>query len=109
MGSRRKGPPKLPPPDDRAFAVVLEGVRSDFKVFGESLAAFRDEVRGETQSFRADVDRRFDDVQRQFEGVHRRFEWVEHELVALRVAVQSKVDRQDVEAMVRGVSGSRGC
>ena len=108
----------MPPPDDRAFAVVLEGVRSDFKVFGESLAAFRDEVRCELQ-----------DVHRQFQGVHGRLERVEHELVllkevalehgrelkehgrelvALRVAVQTKVDRQDVEAMVRGVSGSRG-
>jgi len=44
MAGRKKGPPVPPPADARAFAVVVEQLRGDFKVFGEALGGFRQQV-----------------------------------------------------------------
>jgi hypothetical protein len=49
MAGRKKGPPKSPPPTgdgERAFAVVVEQLRGEFKVFGEALGGLREEVGG---------------------------------------------------------------
>ncbi len=79
MAGRKKSPrvsPPPPPDGERAFAVVVEQLRGDFKVFGEALGGLRQQM---NDGFAA-VDRRFEQVDRRFEQVDRRFERVEHEL-----------------------------
>ena len=67
MAGRKKGPP-IPPADDaRAFAVVVEQLRGDFKVFGEALGGLRQEM---TEGFAA-VDRRFERVEHELGEVKR--------------------------------------
>jgi archaellum component FlaC len=87
----------------RAFAVVVEDVRSQFKVSGEALTA----------GFEG-VDRRFEQVDRRFERVEQDIGFVkaaviEHgkKLKDIRGALQrldekvdKKVDRAEVEAIV---------
>jgi chromosome segregation ATPase len=69
MAGRKSGP-SVPAPDGaRAFTVVLEQLRGEFKVFGEALDGLRQHMTD-----------RFDAVDRRFDAVDRRFERVEHEL-----------------------------
>src|SRR5580704_7697763 len=99
------------------FTVVLEDIRSQFRVFGEALQGVR-----ETMDARFDaVDRRFDAVDRRFDAVDRRFDAVDaradrtdgelalvktavlennRELKELRGAMTRLVDRDEVEAIV---------
>jgi methyl-accepting chemotaxis protein len=64
----------------RAFAVVVETMRGEFKVFGEALGDLTRQVRAG-----------FDEVKRGFEDVHRRFEQVD-----LRFAqVDARFDQVD--------------
>ena len=99
------------------FTVVLEDIRSQFRVFGEALQGIR-----ETMDARFDaVDRRFDAVDRRFSAVDGRFSAVDsrfdavdarvdrvkvavlennRELKELRGAVSRLVDRDEVEAIV---------
>ncbi len=46
MAGRKKGLPIPPHDSERAFAVVVEQLRGDFKVFGEALGGVREEVGG---------------------------------------------------------------
>ncbi len=46
------------PAHEGAFAFAIEGLRADFRLFGESLLSFRSEVHGRF----ADVDRQFQEV-----------------------------------------------
>ena len=99
------------------FTVVLEDIRSQFRVFGEALQGIR-----ETMDARfGAVDCRFDAVDRRFDAVDRRFDAVEaradrtdgelalvkvavlensRELKELRGAVSRLVDRNEVEVIV---------
>src|ERR1700679_96990 len=99
------------------FTVVLEDIRSQFRVFGEALQGIR-----ETMDARfGAVDCRFDAVARRFDAVDRRFDAVEaradrtdgelalvkvavlensRELKELRGAVSRLVDRNEVEVIV---------
>jgi hypothetical protein len=113
MAGRKKSPPMPPLDGERAFAVAVEQLRGEFKVFGEALGGLRQQV---TDGFAA-VDCRF-------EQVDRRFERVEHELGEVRVdlalvksaatthsrelreirsALGNKVERGEVEAIVEHV------
>jgi chromosome segregation ATPase len=63
MAGRKKGPPKSPPPTgdgERAFAVVVEQLRGEFKVFGEALGGLRQQM---TDGF-ARVDRELGEIRR---------------------------------------------
>ena len=44
MAGRKKGPPMPPPDGERAFAVVVEQLRGEFKVFGEALGGLRQQI-----------------------------------------------------------------
>jgi chromosome segregation ATPase len=131
MASRKK-PPRQTAAGAHQFAVVAEELRGQFKVFGEALQSFREHVDSrldEVDRRFEQIDRRFEQIDRRFERIDRRFERVEHEigllkdaalehgrelkkhgqqLEELRAAVERKVDRNEVEAIVeRAVAGSR--
>jgi archaellum component FlaC len=75
-------------PGSQAFTVVLEEVRSQFKVFGEAL-----------ESLSEKVDRGFEQVDRRFEQVDRRFEKIEHRLDGIDVrldGIDVRLDGIDV-------------
>ena len=69
MTGRKKGPSAPAPDGARAFTVVLEQLRGEFKVFGEALDGVRQQMND-----------RFETVDRRFDAVDRRFERVEHDL-----------------------------
>jgi hypothetical protein len=75
--------PSNSPQDGHAFAVVVEEIRGQFRVFGEALAGLREEM-----SRRFDeVDRRFHQVDRRFDDVDRRFDRVEGDIGLLKTDV----------------------
>jgi hypothetical protein len=85
------------------FTVVLEDIRSQFRVFGEAL-----------QGIRETMDARFDAVDRRFDAVDARADRTDGELALVKVAVLENnrelkelrgavsrlVDRDEVEAIV---------
>ena len=131
MAGRKKSPPMPPPEGERAFTVVVEQLRGDFKVFGEALGGLRQQVTENRQQIteelgglRQQMNDGFAAVDRRFEQVDRRFERVEHELGEMRVdlglvksaatthsrelreiraALGNKVERGEVEAIVEHV------
>jgi len=128
MTDRKKGPPVPLPDGERAFAVAVEQLRGDFKVFGEALGGLRQHVDEELGGLRQQMTEGFAAVDRRFEAVDRRFERVEHdlgdvkrelgevkvdlglvksaamthtrELREIRSALGNKVERGEVEAIV---------
>ncbi len=120
MAGRKKSPPKPPPSGERAFAVVVEQLRGEFKVFGEALDGLRQQM---NDGFAA-VDRRFEQVDRRFERVEHELGEVKRdlgevkidlglvksaatthtrELREIRPALGNKVERGEVEAIVEHV------
>jgi hypothetical protein len=81
MAGRKKGPPMSPPDGERAFAVVVEQLRGEFKVFGGALGGLREEM----TELRQDMTELRQQVTDGFASVDRRFERVEHELGEVRV------------------------
>jgi hypothetical protein len=91
----------------RAFVVVLEEIRAQNKAFGEGL-----------QGLRERMDVRFDAADRRFEGIELRLGRVEldvglvktavlqhsRELEGVRMAIEKKVDRDEVEAIVERIA-----
>ncbi len=73
--SVQKTPTKTPQ-NGHAFAVVVEEIRGQFRVFGEALAGLRDEM-----------SRRFDEVDRRFHEVDRRFDGVAGDIGLLKTDV----------------------
>ena len=59
-------------PPDAPFTVILEELRSQFRVFGEAL-----------QGMREHMDQRFEQVDQRFEQVNQRFEQVDRQLVTV--------------------------
>jgi chromosome segregation ATPase len=77
VATRKKKPES---PSANEFTVVLEEMRSQFKVFGEALFGFREQMEAsfaEVHERFEQVDRRFEQVDRRFEQVDRRFEQVD--------------------------------
>ena len=124
MAGRKKGPPMPTPDGERAFAVVVERLHGEFKVFGEALGGLREEMTEALGGLRQQMTDGFAAVDRRFEQVDRRFERVEHELGEMRVdlslvksaatthsrelkdirsALGNKVERGEVEAIVEHV------
>ncbi len=124
MAGRKKGPPVPPPADARAFAVVVEQLRGDFKVFGEALGGFRQQVGEEIgglrqelgglrQEFRqelgglrqqmtegfARVDRELGEVKVDLGLVKSAVTTHTRELREIRSALGNKVERGEVEAI----------
>lgn len=106
----------------RTATVAVEQMQGQFRAFGESLDGLREQM---TRGF-AEVNRRFEQVDQRFDRVEQRLDRVEsvvlvHErqlrevqvqlrevnaqLVDLRVAVDRKVDRDEVEGIVARAGG----
>jgi hypothetical protein len=114
MAGRKKGSPAPPPDGARAFAVVVEQLRGEFKVFGEALGGLRQQVTEEIGGLRqqmtdgfAAVDRRFERVERELGEVKVDLALVKSavtthtgELREIRSALGNKVERGEVEAIV---------
>ena len=120
MAGRKITAPKTTSSEARAFAVVLEEIRAQNKVFGEG-----------QQLLREQMPAGFAEVNHRFEQVDRRFERVEHniteirqditdvrqhvglvkiavldhsrELKEIRVGLEKKVDRDEAEGIVQRV------
>jgi hypothetical protein len=127
MAGRRKGSPIPPPDGERAFAVVVEELRGEFKVFGVALGGLREHVqivgeelgglRQQMTDGLAAVDRRFARVEHELGEVKRDLAEVKvdlglvksaatthsRELMEIRRALGNKVERGEVEAIVEHV------
>ena len=110
MAGRKKGPPMPPPNGERAFAVVVEQLRGDFKVFGEALGGLRQQM---NDGFAA-VDRRFERVEHELGEMRVDLGLVKsaatthsRELREIRAALGNKVERGEVEAIVEHVVAGR--
>ena len=100
MAARKKGtaPRKRieRAPSAHEFTVVLEDIRSNFKVFGESLGDLRQEVRA---GFKA-VDERFAQVDRRFEAIERDMGLVKVAVTEQRRELAAKVSHEEVARIV---------
>ena len=115
MAGRKKGPPMPPPDGERAFAVVVEQLRGEFKVFGEALGGLRqqltegfDEVRGDVAELKHDmgeVKRDLGEVKVDLSLVKSAATTHSRELREIRSALGNKVERGEVEAIVEHVVG----
>jgi hypothetical protein len=113
MSDRRKGPPVPQPNGERAFAVVVEQLRGEFKVFGEALGGLRqqmtggfDEVRGDVAELKHDmreVKRDLAEVKVDLSLVKSAATTHSRELREIRSALGNKVERGEVEAIVEHV------
>jgi hypothetical protein len=122
---RKKGPPNPPPDDARAFAVVVEQLRGDFKVFGEALDGLRQQVSEELGGLRQEFRQELGGLRQQmtdgFERVDLELGEVKRDLGEMKVdlglvksavtthtrelreirsALGNKVERGEVEAIV---------
>ena len=94
MADLEKGPPMPPPDGERAFAVVVEQLRGEFKVFGEALGGLRQQM---TDGFAA-VDRRFERVERELGEMRVDLDAVKADVAELKVDVaELKVDVAEVK------------
>jgi hypothetical protein len=71
---------------EHGFTIVVEEMRSQFKVFGEALQGLRETMTAQIEGLRETMEARFEAVDRRFEAVDRRFE-----------AVDGRLDRVDRE------------
>jgi septal ring factor EnvC (AmiA/AmiB activator) len=132
MAKKETGESRAAGPNAQAFTVVLEDLRGQFSVFGESLHGLRQEMERRfdvvDQRFEA-VDRRFDAMDRRSDAMDQRFGRVDRDLGLLKTAVldnsrelkavgqavaamagalDEKVDRAEVEEIVERVLDRRG-
>jgi hypothetical protein len=80
MADRKKGPPMPPPDGERAFAVVVEQLRGEFKVFGEALGGFRQQFGEELGGLRQQMTDGFERVDRELGEVKRDLDEVKLDL-----------------------------
>ncbi len=106
-----------PAPSAQEFTIVLEDLRSQFKVFGEALGALGEKVDSLEQKvdrLEEKVDRGFEQVDRRFEQVDRRLETLECDMKLVKTAIldqhrelATKVSRDELEeAVERAVARS---
>ena len=122
MAGRRNKAAKTASVDAHAFAVVLEEIRAQNKGFGEGQQLLREQMsllREQMSAGFEDVSRRFEQVDARFERVEGRLDRIENdvglvkiavieharELKEIRVALEKKVDRDEVEGIVLRVVG----
>ncbi len=127
MAGRKIQAPRTTSSEARAFVVVLEEIRAQNKVFGEGQQLLHEQMSAgfeEVNHRFEQVNHRFEEVNCRFEQVDRRFDRVEHdiaeirqdvglvkiavldhsrELKEIRVALEKKVDRDEVEGIVQRV------
>ncbi len=99
-GSRRA-------PFEREQVVLLEAMRGDFRVFGEALQGFDAKLQGRDatlQSFRAEVDARFDRVDYDIGLLKDAIASNTRGIKNVEIALTNKVDRDEVEAIAQRVA-----
>jgi septal ring factor EnvC (AmiA/AmiB activator) len=94
MASRRNRPADSASDEARGFAVVVEKMYGEFKVFGEALAGLTAQVKAgfedvgrrfaEVDRRFGQIDKRFERVDQRFEQIDQRFEHVEQELAVVK-------------------------
>lgn len=113
MAARKTKTPKTTSSETRAFVVVLEEIRAQNKGFGEGLQLLREQM---SAGFEA-VDRRFARVENDITEIRHdiadirqdvglvKIAVLEHsrELKGIRVALDKKVDRDEIEGIVQHV------
>src|SRR5262249_43904913 len=82
-GSRPRKPSAPKAPGAHEFMVLVEDMRSQFKVFGEGLHGLRENMERRFD----EVDKRFEAVDKRFDAVDRRFERLEGEVSLVKTAV----------------------
>jgi hypothetical protein len=109
MAARKIRQPKTTSPDVRAFTVVLEEIHGQNEVFGEGLQLLREQM---TAGFE-EMNRRFEQVDHRFDHIEQDLGLVKiavldhsRELKEIRVALDKKVDGDEVEAVVQRVVAS---
>ena len=128
MAGRKKSSPVPPADGARAFAVVVEQLRGDFKIFGEALGGLRQQVTEEIGGLRKEMNDRFERVEHELGDVKRDLHEVKgdldgvkrdlgevkvdlglvksavtthtRELREIRSALGNKVERGEVETIV---------
>ena len=96
-GKKKTGTMGEPPaPTAAEFTVVLEDIRSQFKVFGEALDVLRDEVRSGFKK----VDARFEKVDGRLDLLQTAVLDNSREIRELRGDLARKVDRDEVVSVV---------
>jgi len=80
----------------RAFAVVVEGMRGHFKAFGEKLDAVNESLSRRIDHLEQRMDARFDQVDGRLDRVEDALLQHTRQLKAIRVALDRKVDRDEV-------------
>jgi len=101
QSKQRTGRPRAPV-SESAFVVVLEDLRSQFKVFGESLDGVRTELKAEIGTVRSELAVIKGDLSLVKSAVLEN----SRELREIRVELGRKVDRDEVEGIVRRVVGA---
>jgi hypothetical protein len=103
MAGRKKASPVPAPDGARAFAVVVEQLRGEFKVFGEALGGFRQEMNDRFER----VEHELGEVKRDIGEVKVDLALVKsaamthtRELREIRGALGNKVERGEVETIV---------
>ena len=99
MVERSKKTPSRARALHRDFVVVLEALRGDFRVFGDALQSFREDVDARLQQ----VDARFDQVDNDIGLLKSAVVENTRELKRIGTALDRKVDRDEVEALVERV------
>jgi hypothetical protein len=83
MGARKKSPTKATSEEARGFAVVVETMHAEFKVFGEALGGLRTQMTDGFEEMHrrfVEVDQRFDRVERDLGLVKQDLGLVKHDL-----------------------------
>jgi archaellum component FlaC len=80
MAGRKKASPVPPPDGARAFAVVVEQLRGDFKVFGEALGGLRQQMNDRFER----VEHELGEVKRDLGGVKHDLGEVKRDLGAVK-------------------------
>ena len=98
-------------PTAQAFTVVLEDLRSQFKVFGEALTGLRQEMTGEFAAVRGEMKAEFAAVRGEmaagFDAVDRRFVRVERDLGLVKTAVvEHGRELREVRGAVTRIEGA---
>jgi archaellum component FlaC len=94
MGARKKSSTKATSDEARGFAVVVETMHAELKVFGEALGGLRTQMTDGFEEMHrrfAEVDRRFDRVDQRFAEVDRRFDRVDQRFAG----VDQRLDGMD--------------
>jgi hypothetical protein len=113
MAARKTKPPRTTSADVRAFTVVLEEIRAQDKVFGEGQQLLHEQhemLRQEQLLLRQEMSVGFAEVKRDVAEIRQdvglvKIAALDHsrKLKEIRVALDKKVDRDEVEGIVQRV------